>query len=78
MRLRENLDTEWDRSSKEGPTRFETENNTHPIHCAACGELYYLDDAAFSKAMAVTEGDPSETRFYCGKCEEEYWEEERN
>jgi hypothetical protein len=76
-RLRERLDTEWDRDLKTGPTRFETKENTRPMHCAACGELYYLDEATFLKATAAVEGDISETRFYCSDCQEEYWEEER-
>jgi hypothetical protein len=60
----------------ERATRHKTRNNRFRLHCAECGELYYVDSAAFRQATSALEGDVSEIRFCCDQCEQERAEEE--
>jgi hypothetical protein len=75
-RLREAIDPEERQSWTVGPTRYMTATNHYQLHCADCGELYYVDEATMRKVRSAHEGDPSEVAFRCSDCEEEYAEEE--
>ena len=60
----------------EAPTTYATRANSYRLHCAECGDLYYVDLPTFEKATSALEGDASEIRFCCGECEQERAEEE--
>jgi hypothetical protein len=72
-RLRETLDEP--RSDAGTPTKFKTGLNTHQLRCGVCDELFYVDEAAYSRVRSASEFDPGENSFRCPDCEEEYGEE---
>jgi len=74
-RLRERLDTDEMYASREKPTKYKTDTNRYGVHCAMCGELYYVDEHTISKVRSAVEVDPSDNPFLCADCEEEYWDE---
>jgi hypothetical protein len=68
-RLRENLNPEEKLHAFGRPTQHKTEVNQQGLHCRECGQLYYIDETSYRKALAGLEGDASEIRFYCEDCE---------
>lgn len=75
-RLREKINPEEEQGPIEGPTKFITRANRYGLHCAECGDLYYVDETVMRRVKSAQEGDPSEIAFRCDECEEEYAEEE--
>lgn len=75
-RLREQVDTDDINAAHERPTRYPTEKNRFQLHCGLCGELYYVNELTAQRAKSAIQRDPSETPFYCERCEEEYSEDE--
>lgn len=72
-RLKETLD---DLDTAAGnPTAFKTEFNKYEVRCGVCDELFYVDQATYSRVLAAIEFDPTDNPFRCNDCEEEYEEE---
>ena len=76
VRLRENLDPEWEQILAVGPTKYITATNHYGLRCVDCAELYYVDEAIMQRVKSAQEGDPSEIPFRCNDCDERYAEEE--
>ena len=77
MPLREQLDTNDKLTESLGPTKAKTDSNRHVLHCRACGDTWYVDDATYERAKTAIAFDPAENPFTCSRCEEEYAEQER-
>jgi len=60
-----------------GPTRVKTSDNTYPLRCWACGELYFVNEAMHRSVKRAAEIDPSEAGFCCDDCTERYEAERR-
>jgi len=75
VRLRENIRPD-DGGAVGGATKYITQSNRYGVHCAECGEFYYVDESTMRRIRSAHEGDPSEIPFRCYDCEEEYGEEE--
>lgn len=57
-------------SSLMRPTAFRTGPNRYRLSCAWCGEIYYVDEATFSRvSLAALRGQGK--AFYCPDCREE-------
>ena len=76
VRLRETMNPEERQGFTPGATKQMTATNHYGLHCAGCGDLYYVDESIMRKVRAAHEGDPSEVPFRCTDCEDEYTEEE--
>ena len=58
------------------PTKLRTKSNRFRLHCAECGELYYVDAETFRRATSALEEDRTEPAFCCNECIRERAEEE--
>jgi len=76
VRLRDNIRPDDEHYAFGDATKYITQSNRYGVHCAECGELYYVDQAIMRRIKSAHEGDPSELAFRCFDCEEEYAEEE--
>ena len=76
VRLREAVESEERQSLALGPTRHMTATNHYGVHCADCGELYYVDESTIGRIKSAQEGDRSEIPFRCPDCEDEWGEQE--
>ena len=73
--LRETLDDL--ETSVDAPTRFKTEGNTCELRCAGCGDLFFVDQLTFERALSALAFDATDNPFCCDDCEAEYAEEAR-
>lgn len=71
--LRETLDDL--QSAVDAPSVFKTERNTCELRCAGCGELFFVDEHTFNRALTALAFDATNNPFYCDDCEAEYAEE---
>jgi hypothetical protein len=76
VRLRETVNSEERQGLTLGPTRHITATNHYGVHCADCGELYYVDESTMGRIRSAHEGDRSEVPFRCDDCEDESAEQE--
>ena len=76
VRLRENIKPDGEQGALGDATKYITQSNRYGVHCAECGEFYYVDEPTIRRIRAAHEGDLSEIAFRCHDCEEEYGEEE--
>jgi hypothetical protein len=75
LRLREELNPEEQPGASSEPTTYPTTRNRHGLHCRECGELIYVDDAAYESVLAALRMDATENPFLCDDCEDAYAEE---
>ena len=75
-RLREIRNPE-EQGASAGPTQIKTPENSHPLRCWACGQLYFVNDTINRAAQRAAEIDPSENAFCCDNCSDGYEAERR-
>ena len=75
-RLREELDADEKLAELAGPSKHKTATNRYGVHCADCGDLYYVDEHTFNELKSALEFDPTGNPFCCDECQEEYGEDE--
>ena len=74
-RLREEINPDEEQGRISSATKHVTDSNRYGLHCAECGEFYYVDESIMRLVKAAQEGD-AEMAFRCDNCMEEYGEEE--
>jgi endogenous inhibitor of DNA gyrase (YacG/DUF329 family) len=75
-RLREGLDADEKLAELVRPSKHKTATNRYEVHCADCGDLYYVDEHTFNALKSALEFDSTASPFCCDGCEEEYGEDE--
>jgi hypothetical protein len=75
-RLRESVNADEIHGSALWPTRSVTATNHYGVHCADCGDLYYVDESTMKRIRSAQEGDRSEVPFRCVECDDEYADQE--
>ena len=74
-RLRGRVDTNDMSEDQPRASRVATPVYRHPLHCGACGDLFYVDDRTLQRVERAVRYDPSDAPFTCDACEEAYFEE---